>query len=306
MRGRSVIGGMIPFSSLLLVLGCSIANPYYDPGLDEEELPEDADGLHESELLAGSSDDGDGPSDDEPDDPEPPSEPGGDGPGDDGAAVDDEPASPLLYSSLDSLDAVIEPEVGSGFGLVSDPAPEVTPAVDAQGLRTTTGLQWFAFPQHDGQVPNIDHRAGSLSLDVRAEFEAPHWSPRNLVSLAGVVPDGGGIRVGVTGWLEGNRFVVEYIDAQAQVHRTLYPADLLPIDQWVRVEVAWRADVEPDEANVELWIGGVFVDPVEGFSSGPKQVGDASPEDVLIFGSWSLGTGYSAEASFDEVEIWRE
>ena len=59
-----------------------------------------------------------------------------------------------------------------------------------------------------------------------------------------------------------------------------------------------------DEYNIDLWIDGEWIEPLPGSSMGPMQVGPASAEDVMVFGSWALGGGLSARARFDEIEIY--
>lgn len=296
--------GVSAACSVLIVLGCSRPNPAFDELVEDLAAGESgADGDLEGEETGAGEDDGAGGETGEL----PESDDGG---GDSGSGAD-EPEQEgddtlLLYSSLDALERVLIPEVGMGPGLLSDPEPEVIDGLDGQGLRTTDVDEWFAFPQHDGRFANVDHARGSLSMNVRVEFEPPHFSPRDLVSLAGVIPDGGGIRVGVAGLSDGNRLWVELIDDEANSHLTRYPAYLLNRGEWAHVKVAWRTDVEPGEPNIDLWIDGDWIEPLDGYAEGPKTVGSASPEDVVVFGSWSLGGGYSAQASFDEIELRSE
>jgi len=290
--------------SLSMAVGCTRTNPAYDGELDGDVAEDSAavemtSGAAEEESgLEGEGTGGDAGGPSSPDDGVGES---GDTGGEDGAAADDEDL--LLYSSLDSLGLVVSPEIGGGAGLLSEPLPEPTPGAEAMALRTIGGQQWFAFPQHDGEIANVDHAAGSLEMNVRVEFEPPHIQPRDLVSLAGVIPDGGGIRLGAAGLLDGNRLWVEYIDAGGQTHRTRYPGGLLLADAWMHLELRWRADVGPDEPNVDLWIDDEWIEPLPGYAAGPKEVGPASPDDVMIFGSWALGAGYGADASFDEIEL---
>ncbi len=311
MRARDVILPLCTALSLSMATGCSRTNPAYDGGLDGDladdsvggsmtsGAAEEESGLGEDE--SGGETGGSDPTGEDVDDgvgeSGEPGEPGED----DGAAAEEDDL--LLYSSLDSLEVVLSPEIGGGEGLLSEPLPEPIPGAEAMALRTTSGQQWFAFPQHDGEIANVDHAAGSLEMNLRVEFEAPHVQPRDLVSLAGVIPDGGGIRLGAAGLFDGNRLWVEYIDASGDTHRTRYPAGLLLADAWMHIELRWRADVGPDEPNVELWIDDEWIEPLPGYPTGPKQSGSASPEDVMIFGSWALGAGYGADASFDEIEL---
>lgn len=288
---------MMALASLSVVSGgCSRENPRFglDLELDEEIGAGDVD---VDGAEAGSR----GP------------EPGatGDGTGEDGGdAGPAEPLDPddpqddglLLHASLDAIETM--PEIGAGPSAIGSVAPESVPGVDGLALRFTDGSQWLAFPQHDGERVNVDHRLGRLELDVRAETDAPHLEPRDLLSLSGVVEDGGGIRVGIADILDGNRLWVQYIDAQGIGYLTRFPADLLPADEWVHLTLTWDAGAAEDEPNVELWIDDEAIDPLFGFASGPKVVGTASAEDVIVLGSWSLGGGASARASFDELAIY--
>ncbi|MEM7157878.1 MAG: hypothetical protein AAF799_33870 [Myxococcota bacterium] len=285
--------------------GCVRANPKYDvQGL---EAAVDDDGGSESGSASTGSDEvgGDAGSAGT----EPGATSGGTSAGSDedsGGIPIPDPDDPdlMLYASLDSLASVQSPEVGVGSGMVGAVAPEQVESPVGFGLRSVLPTQWFAFPQHDGQVANIDHAAGSLSMFLLSEATQVDIGGAALFSLAGVIPDGGGLRMATTGPLEGNEIIVDYYDIDGQNHRTYYPGSVLPPGAWVRLELDWRADVGVDEHNIELWIDGEWIEPLPGSATGPMEVGPASAKDVMIFGSWLLGGGISARARFDEIEIY--
>ncbi|MEX1366759.1 MAG: hypothetical protein AB1Z98_26775 [Nannocystaceae bacterium] len=295
---------------LLLGAGCSRPNPAFDPledgggsegedelgdgstGADDETKGPDADGGGSdggAEGGDGGTGDGQGPDADDSDQPLDP------------AVPDDEGL--LLYASFDAFEAPAMPEVGAGPSSVGS-LPEVVEGTEGTGLRFTSRSQWLAFPQHDGESINVDHRQGRMEVDVRLEDGGLFPEARELISLSGVEFDGGGIRVGIDGAFGGYRLVVQYIDASGNGDSTRFPAGLLPADEWVHMTLTWSADVEPGEPNIELWIDDDWIEPLSPFASGPKVVGEASPEDVLVIGSWSLGDTITADASFDELAIY--
>lgn len=295
-----------------LTTACTRTNPAYDPDGEPVDGSEETTTTFEDEGLT-----------DDP--PEPTTdgsgnEPGVDGGGDSGESEgstgtpdgDDEPVveepppedDRLLYSTLDSPQAVLAPATGVGPGELGGIEPELVDGPTGGAMRFAMPGQWIAFPQRRAGTPNIDHREGLLEVDVRFELSAPHFEPCDLFSLSGVISDGGGLRVGVADLFDGNRLWVEYIDASGFVHLTRFPAGLLPQGEWVHLTLEWNANVEEDEPNVALWIDGEPIDPLPGSTTGPKVVGDPSDEDVLLLGSWSLSDGFPARASFDELQIF--
>jgi len=311
-RSRAIAGTVL---SVCLASACTRANPAFDleegsePWASSEPAEEATEatggpdgGVETTGDSVGATAGGSGDPGDDADD----AEPTGDTPdGDDDPALPEEPLDDrLLYSTLDSPQAVLAPSAGMGPGAVSMPAPElVTGALDG-AMRFSQPGQWIAFPQRVGGVSNIDHRSGSLEVDVRFELTVGHVQPCDLFALSGVLEDGGGLRMGVAGLLDDNRVWVEYIDAQGFAYLTRFPAGTLPAGQWVHLTLAWRADVAEGEPNVSLWIDGEPIEPLPDFAAGPKEVGDPSDQDVILLGSWSLSGGYPAEASFDELQIF--
>lgn len=233
----------------------------------------------------------------------------------DGSTSDAEPFDPIDDSEDEveededlplfalSFDAQTWPDIGAGPATVGDDAPELVEGTDDAGARFAGGSQWVAFPQHDGATTNVDHRRGTIALDVRREASDFHLETLEFFSLSGVEVDGGGLRFGEGGLLEGGRLRVEYIDAAGTSHTTRFPGGLLERGEWVHLELSWSADVAEGEPNIQLWVEGEPIEPQDGFAAGPKDVGDASAQDVIIFGSWSLGGG-SARASLDEIVIF--
>lgn len=285
----------------LAVTGCVAANPAFgdDPpdvvggarsegtGTDGETEDVDDDAASAGEESSGGFEGSSGGV--EPLDP--PDEPSGDD--------DNEGDLPLFALSFD---ARAWPDIGAGPATAGDDAPELVEGTDDLGGRFSGGSQWVAFPQHDGERINVDHRRGTISFDLRREASDFHLETLEFFSLSGVEVDGGGLRFGEGGLLEGGRLRAEYIDARGTRHTTRFPGGLLERDVWAHVELAWQADVAEGDANISLWLDGEFIQPEQGFAAGPKEVGQASPEDVIIFGSWSLGGG-SARSSLDEILI---
>ena len=85
-----------------------------------------------------------------------------------------EPGTLLLASSLDGLQTVTSPEVGSGVDAAvwTQPPDHFVQSLDGQGLLLDADGQWLRFlaDDPDSERPNLDLHHGTLSKQVMTSW----------------------------------------------------------------------------------------------------------------------------------------
>ncbi|OGQ22090.1 MAG: hypothetical protein A2138_17275 [Deltaproteobacteria bacterium RBG_16_71_12] len=224
-----------------------------------------------------------------------------------GDAGPEEAIPPLLFSTLDDHEAVVEPVYGAGSigGIQTTPPEHYVPGVACNGVQLDAPTDSVGFPKFFGGTYNFDHDTGTLDLWWRTDWDHTDGVEHILFTTNGVYQVGG-LQIVKGGAADGNALRVIVIDEDgAFVGETSAAADdyALSAGVWTRLRVTWEFTVAVGERNVRLYLDGGELPASHGTpTTGPVAMPAVGPNESLLFGRYppEPPTGYA----IDEVRVY--
>jgi hypothetical protein len=198
---------------------------------------------------------------------------------------------PLLHTSLDSLEAIFNPDVGNGAEASTHEDPTFVPGRCANAIVIGSTNHFVRYPAEK----NIHTGDGAVDFWIMPAFEPLDGVVRNLVSASNGARQWLLIRKG--GDDVDNALEVILVDGMG-VHPTRTKPPHVTMNQWTRMTVEWRFD--NIAANVRIWLDKKEVSYAER-ASGPKNRLDA--DGWLFIGASSESDENAAHALLDDFTV---
>jgi hypothetical protein len=201
---------------------------------------------------------------------------------------------PMLYTTLNSLDAILTPQIGSGTGAAVHPSPTFPGGYCAQSI--SIGPNQYVRYQ---VANNMLIEKGSLDFWILLKGTVTAGAYRNLFWTENSGSHGD-IRVR----LNGERLEVILIGNDGDEHQTTVAPPGITPSAWTRVTIAW--DFQPtsfNAPNVRVYLNRVLA-PLEEVSQASIPLGSTNLYARFIIGASSTSDNNAANALFDDFKIY--
>lgn len=213
-------------------------------------------------------------------------------------------ASPLLWTTLDDVNAVTVPMQGDGTdaSVSSTTTTSFVPTPWGGGVEVQEMGQWVRFRQIAEQ-PNIEFDRGTIDLQFRPSYDHDDGVLHRLLATDDS-PSGLRIRKNANG-----RFVVVLDNGQPNGdHITaVAPSDYeWSADQWIHVYITWDTTDPNMTQPVHIYFDGSEVNRYVALPQRRITMGSEDPEGWIYVGTRSDTADNVANGILDELKIYDE
>jgi glucose/arabinose dehydrogenase len=179
------------------------------------------------------------------------------------AVASSTPPSPgvLLSSSLDDLNAVTMPAVGTGVGSAvnTSPANDFVPGIAGNGLRIDAATEYARFVETDGVTQNVELDHGTVDFWYQPSYASNDGVRHTLLTIGQVSGPTVGIYLEKNNGVNSNEFTVRVSNATGRTYGTGVSSNFYgwSAGQWVRVRVTW--DFNSTGRAVHIYFDGAEV-----------------------------------------------
>lgn len=211
-------------------------------------------------------------------------------------------AQVLLWSTLDSVSAIQQPEIGTGYGVLYNPADDFVTTPDGLGVRLDGAAEYVKFSEMYQSVVNLDQKQGTIDLCYQPLYD---WddSLDHPIVMFGLL---GEERVDLRKDTNNNLNVVIMPPAGTGAPDYLsfgLVSGVLVRDQWHRI--TWMWDLQGTVNVTRVFVDGTERPLLNGEVSS-RAIPASSPDGIIHLGCRQNGDERVPAAVFDELFIHAE